>query len=106
MATRHGAKGGRGRSCAVLRLAEDASDMAPDQQLSFHLNSTDPQEKRSPMGVSPEDGGRRVGTSGARKHAQMEGPRGVWRPIHYLGSKLRLLEDICQAVDEADPSGG
>jgi len=80
--------------------------MAPDQQLSFHLNSTDPQEKRSPMGVSPEDGGRRVGTSGARKHAQMEGPRGVWRPIHYLGSKLRLLEDICQAVDEADPSGG
>src|SRR5919109_7589 len=28
------------------------------------------------------------------------------RPIHYLGGKSRLLDDIAEAVDEADPSGG
>lgn len=27
-------------------------------------------------------------------------PRGVWRPIHYLGSKLRLTELICGLIDE------
>lgn len=31
---------------------------------------------------------------------------GVIRPIHYLGSKLRLVNLICEAVDQIDPSGG
>lgn len=30
----------------------------------------------------------------------------VFRPIHYLGSKLRVLTAIEQAVDQVDPSGG
>ncbi|MGE0257201.1 MAG: DNA adenine methylase [Alphaproteobacteria bacterium] len=30
----------------------------------------------------------------------------VFRPIHYLGSKLRVLTAIEQAVDRVDPSGG
>lgn len=30
----------------------------------------------------------------------------VNRPIHYLGSKLRLIRSILDAVDEVDPSGG
>lgn len=30
----------------------------------------------------------------------------VFRPIHYLGSKLRLIGDICDAVDNIDPLGG
>lgn len=30
----------------------------------------------------------------------------VFRPIHYLGSKLRILTAIEQAVDRVDPSGG
>jgi adenine-specific DNA methylase len=29
----------------------------------------------------------------------------VWRPIHYLGSKLRLVDAIRALVDELDPSG-
>lgn len=33
-------------------------------------------------------------------------PSFVFRPIHYLGSKLRVLAAIEQAVDEVDPSGG
>lgn len=33
-------------------------------------------------------------------------PSFVFRPIHYLGSKLRILEAIGQAVDRVDPSGG
>ncbi len=34
------------------------------------------------------------------------GPNFVFRPIHYLGSKLRVLTAIEQAIDELDPSGG
>ena len=30
----------------------------------------------------------------------------VWRPIHYLGSKLRLAESIREMIDRVDPSGG
>jgi len=30
----------------------------------------------------------------------------VWRPIHYLGSKLRIVEPLCLAIDEVDPSRG
>lgn len=30
----------------------------------------------------------------------------ITRPIHYLGSKLRLLDEICQAINDADPSMG
>lgn len=30
----------------------------------------------------------------------------VFRPIHYLGSKLRVLTAIGQAIDHVDPSGG
>lgn len=30
----------------------------------------------------------------------------VFRPIHYLGSKLRVLPSIGQAIDRVDPSGG
>lgn len=30
----------------------------------------------------------------------------VWRPIHYLGSKLRLVDAIRSRLDELDPSGG
>lgn len=30
----------------------------------------------------------------------------VFRPIHYLGSKLRMVEAIVDAVDEVDPSQG
>lgn len=33
-------------------------------------------------------------------------PSYVFRPIHYLGSKLRVLPAIEQAVDRIDPSGG
>lgn len=33
-------------------------------------------------------------------------PSFVFRPIHYLGSKLRVLTAIEQAVDRVDPSGG
>ncbi len=33
-------------------------------------------------------------------------PNFVFRPIHYLGSKLRVLGAIEQAIDRADPSGG
>ncbi len=33
------------------------------------------------------------------------GPR-AWRPIHYLGSKLRLVDSIGEILDELDPSGG
>lgn len=33
-------------------------------------------------------------------------PSFVFRPIHYLGSKLRILTAIEQAVDRVDPSGG
>ncbi len=33
-------------------------------------------------------------------------PSFVFRPIHYLGSKLRVLSDIEQAIDRVDPSGG
>lgn len=35
---------------------------------------------------------------------QSSGP--LWRPIHYLGSKLRLAENICELTDQLDPSGG
>ena len=30
----------------------------------------------------------------------------VFRPIHYLGSKLRMIDSIVEAVDEVDPSRG
>src|SRR5262245_8638935 len=30
----------------------------------------------------------------------------VWRPIHYLGSKLRLVEPLRLALDQVDPSRG
>ena len=30
----------------------------------------------------------------------------VWRPIHYLGSKLRLVEPLRQALDQVDPARG
>lgn len=30
----------------------------------------------------------------------------IWRPIHYLGSKLRLLDALCVAVDRLDPGRG
>lgn len=33
-------------------------------------------------------------------------PSFVFRPIHYLGSKLRVLTAIEQAIDSVDPSGG
>lgn len=33
-------------------------------------------------------------------------PSFVFRPIHYLGSKLRVLDAIERAIDIADPSGG
>ena len=33
-------------------------------------------------------------------------PTFVFRPIHYLGSKLRVLEAIESAIDRADPTGG
>lgn len=33
-------------------------------------------------------------------------PSFAFRPIHYLGSKLRVLADIEQAIDHVDPSGG
>src|SRR5688572_13023634 len=33
-------------------------------------------------------------------------PNPVWRPIHYLGSKLRLTESIRELIDRIDPTGG
>lgn len=30
----------------------------------------------------------------------------VWRPIHYLGSKLRVLDPICNLLDQVDPQRG
>ena len=30
----------------------------------------------------------------------------VWRPIHYLGSKLRLVDPLRSALDQVDPSRG
>lgn len=38
-----------------------------------------------------------------RSHAD---PGYVFRPIHYLGSKLRFLEAIESAINDIDPSGG
>ena len=35
-----------------------------------------------------------------RRRTFRELPGEVWRPIHYLGSKLRLTELICQLLDE------
>lgn len=35
-----------------------------------------------------------------------DSPNFVFRPIHYLGSKLRILTAIEQAIDSVDPSGG
>jgi adenine-specific DNA-methyltransferase len=32
-------------------------------------------------------------------------PAEVWRPIHYLGSKLRLVEQLRLALDQVEPSG-
>lgn len=32
-------------------------------------------------------------------------PEPVWRPIHYLGSKLRLTDPICELLKEIAPSG-
>ena len=31
--------------------------------------------------------------------------RNIFRPIHYLGSKLRILDFIQRAIDDVDPSG-
>lgn len=31
---------------------------------------------------------------------------GAFRPIHYLGSKLRVVEEISSAIDEVDPGKG
>ena len=33
-------------------------------------------------------------------------PSFIFRPIHYLGSKLRVLTSIERAIDRLDPSGG
>ena len=30
----------------------------------------------------------------------------LWRPIHYLGSKLRIVEPLRLALDQVDPTGG
>jgi len=30
----------------------------------------------------------------------------VWRPIHYLGSKLRVIDAISSLVDRIDPGKG
>jgi adenine-specific DNA methylase len=38
--------------------------------------------------------------------APLPGETSVWRPIHYLGSKLRLVETIKQIVDSIDPKRG
>ena len=35
-----------------------------------------------------------------------EGQDRVFRPIHYLGSKLRMVDAIVEAVDEVDPTRG
>lgn len=40
------------------------------------------------------------------KPLDVEIPGFVFRPIHYLGSKLRVLPSIRQAIDRVDPSGG
>jgi adenine-specific DNA-methyltransferase len=32
--------------------------------------------------------------------------RGLFRPIHYLGSKLRMLDHIAEAIDRVSPAGG
>lgn len=32
-------------------------------------------------------------------------PEAAWRPIHYLGSKLRILDSIRAALDEVEPNG-
>lgn len=53
-----------------------------------------------------------VGTSNQQllfDPVELEAPKhdaGPFRPIHYLGSKLRLVESICQIVHEAGPKGG
>lgn len=43
-----------------------------------------------------------VGVDGARDAH----PSFIFRPIHYLGSKLRVLASIEQAIDSLDPTGG
>ncbi|HGF7657952.1 TPA: DNA adenine methylase, partial [Enterococcus faecium] len=30
----------------------------------------------------------------------------IFRPIHYLGSKLRMIDHLEQIIDEVDPSKG
>ena len=37
---------------------------------------------------------------------ECEPSAGVWRPIHYLGSKLRLVEPLRLALDQVDPARG
>ena len=36
----------------------------------------------------------------------IETPAKVWRPIHYLGSKLRMAEALRLTLDQMDPTGG
>lgn len=40
------------------------------------------------------------------RETRPEGDRPVTRPIHYLGSKLRLTDPITDALDEVDPERG
>jgi len=38
--------------------------------------------------------------------APIRDDRDIWRPIHYLGSKLRIVEPIRSAIDRVEPDGG
>ncbi|MBI1220492.1 MAG: hypothetical protein GC186_18330 [Rhodobacteraceae bacterium] len=53
----------------------------------------------------PKNGAVKANTAGTKWLGEAS-PSFVFRPIHYLGSKLRVLTAIEQAVDRLDPSGG
>ncbi|MEX2029360.1 MAG: DNA adenine methylase [Anaerolineales bacterium] len=78
--------------------------MAPNEQLAFDFHSTRGGQSGSPEGVILGERLARVQAGGGIEAG--EATKGLWRPIHYLGSKLRLVDEICQVVDEADPSIG
>ena len=58
------------------------------------ISPTPDSEPQSPL-IPPEISHNGLGTASR-----------IFRPIHYLGSKLRMIDSIVEAVDEVDPSRG
>jgi adenine-specific DNA methylase len=67
------------------------------EQTTFNFSS-----KNVALGFSPKKNPSKLWTY---LHLTTHQPP-VVRPIHYLGSKLRIVEDVRQAIGQVDPSGG